>query len=276
MESPIEQYRADMRNLNIHTHLNADLMTDPNGSYQTFENLMQNTYERHFPQKRIKFNKYQHKLSNWITTGILKSIEFRDNLYKRLKLCPIDSPEYETYKHNLKMYQGYLNQCIRTAKKEYYVKEFTKYKNDIRKMWDTLKGIICKNKMKSEYPRNFIDRGQQIAGDKNIADNFNEYFTQIGPSLANSIDISNKATFDTYLKKPNSSSFQFEYTDVPSVQKIIKNLKPKSSAGHDNISSKLLRQVGDIVAYPLSIIINQSLCTGIFPNRLKLAKVIPL
>ena len=164
-------------------------MTDPNGSYQTFENLMQNTYERHFPPKRVKFNKYQHKLSNWITTGILKSIEFRDNLYKRLKLCPIESPEYETHKHNLKMYQGYLNQCIRTAKKEYYVNEFTKYKNDIRKTWDTLKGIICKNKMKSEYPRNFIDRGQQIAGDKNIADKFNEYFTQIGPSLANSIDI---------------------------------------------------------------------------------------
>ena len=62
--------------------------------------------------------------------------------------------------------------------------------------------------MKSEYPRHFIDKGQQIAGDKNIADKFNEYFTQIGPSLANSIDISNKATFDTYLKKPNSFSIQ--------------------------------------------------------------------
>ena len=29
------------------------------------------------------------------------------------------------------MYQGYLNQLIWTVKKEYYVKEFTKYKNDI-------------------------------------------------------------------------------------------------------------------------------------------------
>ena len=121
-----------------------------------------------------------------------------------------------------------------------------------------------------------MDMGHQISGDKNIADKFNEYFTQIGPSLANSIDIANKATFDTYLKKPNSSSFQFQYTDAPSVQKIINNLKPKSSAGHDNISSKLLRHMREIVAYPLSIIINQSLCTGLFPNRLKLAKVIPL
>ena len=121
-----------------------------------------------------------------------------------------------------------------------------------------------------------MDMGQQISGDKNIADKFNEYFTQIGPSLANSIDIAIMATFDTYLKKPNSSSFQFQYTDAPSVQKIINNLKPKSSAGHDNISSKLLRHMGEIVAYPLSIIINQSLCTGVFTNRLKLAKVIPL
>ena len=148
-ELSIEQYRVDLRNLNIYTHLNAYLVTDPNESYQTFENLMQKTYEHHFPKKRVKFNKYQHKLCNWITTGILKSIEFCDILYKRIKLCPIDSPEYEIYRHNLKMYQGYLNQCIRTAKKEYHVKEFTKYKNDIRKTWDTLKGIICKNNMKS-------------------------------------------------------------------------------------------------------------------------------
>ena len=251
-------------------------MTDPNVSYQIFENFIQKSYQRHFPEKRVKFNKYQHKLSNWITTGILKSIEFIDNLYKRLKLCAVDSFEYDAYKHNLKVYQGYLNQCIRTAKKEYYVNEFTKYKNDIRKTWETLKGIICKNKMKSEYPPFLMDMGQQISGDKNIADKFNEYFTQIGPSLANSIDIANMATFHTYLKKPNSSSFQFQYTDAPSVQKIINNLKPKSSAGHDNISSKLLRHMGEIVAYPLSIIINQSLCTGIFPNWLKLAKVIPL
>ena len=120
------------------------------------------------------------------------------------------------------------------------------------KAWDTLKGIICKNKMKSEYPRFFTDKGQQISGDKNIADKFNEYFTQIGPSLANSIDIANKATFDTYLKKPNSASFQFQYTDAPSAQRVINNLKPKSSAGHDNISSKLLRQIGGIMHWYIS------------------------
>ena len=49
-----------------------------------------------------------------------------------------------------------------------------------------------------------------------------------------------------------------------------------SKRGH--ISSELLKDIGHIihVAPTLSVIINQSLNTGIFPKQLKIAKVIPL
>ena len=60
------------------------------------------------------------------------------------------------------------------------------------------------------------------------------------------------------------------------LKKIISNLTPKSSTGYDNISSKLLKYIGGIVSVTLSIIVNQSLCTGIFPDKLKIAKVISL
>ena len=50
-ESSLDQYRSDLHNLNIHTHLKADLMTDPNESYQIFENLIQTSYQQHFPKK---------------------------------------------------------------------------------------------------------------------------------------------------------------------------------------------------------------------------------
>ena len=59
-------------------------------------------------------------------------------------------------------------------------------------------------------------------------------------------------------------------------KKIICNLKPKSSAGYDNISTKFLKEIENVILRPLSIIINESLCTGIFPDELKIAKVIPL
>ena len=97
-------------------------------------------------------NKHKHKLSQWITTGLIKSIEFRDKLYKRLKSWPQDSPEHNRMEYNLKTYNGYLKQCIRTAKREYYVHEFTKYKNDIRKTWDTLKDIINKKNLNRISP----------------------------------------------------------------------------------------------------------------------------
>ena len=47
-ESSLDQYRTDLCSQNIHTHLKADLMTDPNESYQSFKNLIQTSYQRQF------------------------------------------------------------------------------------------------------------------------------------------------------------------------------------------------------------------------------------
>ena len=83
-----------------------------------------------------------------MTSRIIKAIEFRDNLYKKWKMSPHDSPDYSILGHNLKLYNKYLNQCIRTAKQVFSIREFTKYKNDIRKTWDTLKHILNKMEIK--------------------------------------------------------------------------------------------------------------------------------
>ena len=115
-----------------------------------------------------------------------------------------------------------------------------------------------------------------VCGAKNIADKFIEYFTEIGPSLASEIDVSNISPFNTYLTSPWTSSFHFQYTNPSGILKIIQGLKPKSSAGYDYLSSKILNDIANTVSTPLSIIINQSHCRDIFPSRLKIAKVVPL
>ena len=133
-----------------------------------------------------------------------------------------------------------------------------------------------KKKSKVEFPTYFLNNGKYVCGAKNIADKFNEYFTEIGPCLASEIDVSNKSPFNTYLTSPCTSSFHFQYTNPSGILKIIQGLKPKTSAGYDHLSSKVLKDIANIVSTPLSIIINQSLCSGIFPSKLKIAKVIPL
>ena len=53
------------------------------------------------PIKYVNFKKYKHKKSQWITNGLIKSIKFCDNLYKKLKLTSRESPEYHTLKITL-------------------------------------------------------------------------------------------------------------------------------------------------------------------------------
>ena len=56
----------------------------------------------------------------------------------------------------------------------------------------------------------------------------------------------------------------------------LNNLKSKPTCGYDGISTKLLKACKNEICKPLTLIINQMLSTGIFPDTLKVAKVIPL
>jgi hypothetical protein len=71
-------------------------------------------------------------------------------------------------------------------------------------------------------------------------------------------------------------SFVLADTNVSEVIQVCKSLKPKSSCGHDQISSKLLQQIIDVIAVPLTFIFNKSFHDGRFPKAFKIAKVVPL
>ena len=55
-----------------------------------------------------------------IPLGILKSIKFRDGLYKKLKCTPQDNSQYSTIKQNLKVYNNTLKNNIYQLKQNYY------------------------------------------------------------------------------------------------------------------------------------------------------------
>ena len=53
-------------------------------------------------------------------------------------------------------------------------------------------------------------------------------------------------------------------------------MKNKQSAGHDDISNFILKGVISSIADPLAHIFNASIFSGVFPEQMKIAKVIPL
>ena len=64
--------------------------------------------------------------------------------------------------------------------------------------------------------------------------------------------------------------------DSHDVKQIIKGIKTSQSNGHDGISSELIKLISNDIADSITLIIYQSLKSGIFPDQLKIAKVTPI
>ena len=109
-----------------------------------------------------------------------------------------------------------------------------------------------------------------------IANTFNEYFTNIGPSLASSIITTGLDSHKHYLTNKTKNIFKFQNISEKEISETISSLKTKNSSGFDGISTKLLKVIKTEITKPLTCLINQCLKTGTFPDNLKLAKVIPL
>ena len=98
----------------------------------------------------------------------------------------------------------------------------------------------------------------------------NNFFFNIGSKLAETIFYKHQTKpFDSYLKDRCVSTFNFVPVTCDEVISVIHEFAPKKSTGHDLISTNLLKEISPLIAEPLSLIINQSLSTGIFPSKFK-------
>ena len=69
---------------------------------------------------------------------------------------------------------------------------------------------------------------------------------------------------------------QFKCITTDYTMKAIESLESKKSCGRDGISNTLLKVIKVSISQSLTIMNNQILTTGIFPDTFKLSKVIPL
>ena len=187
--------------------MNKDPNGDPNENYNIVEQVCKQVLDKHFPTKVVKFNKHRHKKSSWITIGIITSLKHRDKLYRQLKMTPVQSAEYIPCKINLNtyMYNNILRKNMQQAKKNYYDTCFTRYKgdiHDIRNTWVTVKEVLNKTKKKRTFPDLFKINGENVSDKQVIANGFNQFFTEIGPKLANQIKSSSKNVFQDFLQNP--------------------------------------------------------------------------
>ena len=128
--------------------------------------------------------------------------------------------------------------------------------------------------MESNTPNSLTVKNSTINDINEIAEEFNYHFATIGKSLASSINNKDKSpTF--YLKNPCTNSIYLQPTSTHEVMALINLLNLNKADGLDDIDYHFLK-FASIIAFPLSLLFNYSISLGIFPNKLKLAKVIPV
>ena len=78
------------------------------------------------------------------------------------------------------------------------------------------------------------------------------------------------------MKNPIEATFAIYECDEVEIENIISSLNPRKATGPNSIPSDILHILKKYISYPLSIIFNISLQTGIHPYLLKIAKTIPI
>ena len=260
------KFNENVSNTNWASFLDEDL----NMAYNNFIDEYSRVYNACFPLNVIKGKLLNNCSSPWITPGLLKSINKKNRLYEKFIRSPSLSNErkYKTYKNKL-------NHLIRTAKRKYYDTNFESAKNDFRTTWKLLNEVINKRKSKSPLPSSFASEGKTITDPVEIADKFCKYFTNIGPNLARAIRDVN-SSFRSFLGDVNHPPITLQPTDPCELESICSMFASGKAPYYDSISMRVIKHSFHLISAPLANIINLSLQKGIFPDKLKIAKVIPI
>ena len=94
-----------------------------------------------------------------------------------------------------------------------------------------------------------------------MANGFNEYFTNIGPNVASSIDDSN-TSFRLFVKPAKSKLDRFKLVSVSRVIKLLNVLSNCKAAGLDKISGRILKVAANSIAPSLTHIFNHGLISN--------------
>ena len=241
--------------------------TNAQEAFTKFHNKIKCIYDEAFPKSKTKL-KYSNR-KPWLSDELKESIKWKNKLYIKSKKIP--SAFNVT---NYKNYKNVLTKQINKAEKEYYNELINLNKNDIKRTWTIIKGIINTNK-KSNVQTKFKINDRDTTSDKKlISEKFNEFFVNVGPNLAKSLKKVDRVP-EYYLRSPLINSIFLSPVTDDELYEIFKNLK-NSAPGYDEMKTEPLREALPQYISPLNYVCNLSLHQGVFPDEMKIANVIPL
>ena len=249
-----EDFLTDLSNCNF-KHIYNEM--DPNKALQIFYEIFIPLLDKHAPivKRRIK----QRIKPGWLTPEIIEQMEIRDKLSKNKV-----SPDYKKQRNKV-------TSLVRKAKKAYFNKVIESNES-IAILWRITNQLLGKTtNNKTSNTTTFT------------ATQFNEYFTELSTNLIkenyglDDKEYITSSKLESFIKDRNvNENFQIPLLREEDTFKYINHLKNKKSSGTDKVNVFFLKLALPYINTPLTHIYNASISNGIFPDKLKEAKVIPI
>ena len=126
---------------------------------------------------------YKNRLP-YITSGLRKSIQYKHILRHIYAKHPSDEN-----KQKCRTFNNKLTSLLRKREQDYNIEEQLDINNaDMSKSWKVIKEIIGRGK-NTHNSTKFTINGNPTFGKSVISNSFNNYFTHVGPQLAQNIQV---------------------------------------------------------------------------------------
>lgn len=223
---------------------------------EKFFSLFLIAYNFAFPKKKTIRKGRQRK--PWMTSELLKLVKKRNKMYKQF----LKNRNQECLVQ-FKQFRNFVNKQIRIEKTNYYEALFTST-SQVGAMWKNLNTLLDRKAVSDEIES--ITLNGKILRGESLANEFNKYLVSQCPRTLHGQNLTASfAIKDSMFLSP---------TDSNEVKSIFLNLKNSKCVDNDGVQVRPVKYVIDVLTPYITHIYNRCLVSGVFPNRLKVAKVL--
>jgi len=241
--------------------------------YDKFCQIYTNHYDTAYPLNNQRIRRKHERVDPkpWITPWLEEAFHRKNLLY-------VDFAKEPNIQHKVK-YEKMNKFCEKhknKAKIKYYKKYFDEHRDNSRKQWQMINSLLNRSKRKNDINK-LVDKDGNVASNPtDISEKFNEYFSNIAHELKSKIEMkADDRSYSAFLNDPVPLSIFLKPAEDTEVSNIISGLKNKCTQDTRISSLKLAGENPNFV-HVLAETVSLSLVEGVFPQSLKIAKVIPI
>jgi hypothetical protein len=173
-------------------------------------------------------------------------------------------------------FRNLFNSTLRLSKKLFLEAKFKSYEKNPKRTWDLLKEITF-GKQNNNPVTELIINNSVCTDSLLIANEFNNFFSTIGSKISDSVLPTDRPP-DFYIRNlpADAPELNFDFVSPCRVLNTIKCFDNKSSVDLDGLSLNFIKFIALEICTPLAHIFNLSLTQGIFPERLKTSRIVPI